>query len=363
VTKSKFPSPDRNRILAQIADDPRFRHKSQIKHKPPVQPPVRVVRSAQRGSTWSLSRKMRGYVVEIADQSIGGKAPKWIVRGQLGSDDFYIAKFGATNGHIEVFTELFNNMLGAALGFNMAHHGTARLDEHIYFVTRNFRKSEALIHGSLMVADILASKAEELDVIDRKKEQEFYSVDFIADVIQKYCGESAENVRQEFLNMLMFDALIGSQDRHAKNWGVLRPETSQSPSTQYRLAPFFDSARALLWDMPEGKLLELDLDNVAFQRYIVNSKPCIGPRRESLKASKCNHIELAANLQELFPHQMDQAYALIADKDIDGIARSILRRFPFDRGFSGLRKRVILKVLNERTLRLRALFGKERENV
>ncbi len=359
MTTAKFPSPRRNEILRQISNDPRSLRQTQIKAKAPISPPSRVVRSGSREMTWNLSRKMPGYVVELADQSIGGKAPKWIVRGSEG-DDFYIAKFGATNGRIEVFTELFNNILGSALGFNMAHHGAARLDEHIYFITRNFRRKEALIHGSLMVADVLASDAMELDTIDRKKEQEFYSVDFISEVITKYCGESAIEVRQDFLNMLVFDTLIGSQDRHAKNWGVLRPETGQNSQIRYRLAPIFDSARALLWDMPEGKLLELDLDEVAFDRYIGRSKPCIGPQRASLKSSKCNHIELSADLQTLFPHQMLESYGHIADRDVCGTARAILRRYPFRRGFSSLRKRVILKVLNKRTEQLRVLFGKER---
>ena len=38
---------------------------------------------------------MAGYKAEIP--SVGGKAPKWVVTNQNDSNDFYIAKLGATN--------------------------------------------------------------------------------------------------------------------------------------------------------------------------------------------------------------------------------------------------------------------------
>src|SRR6185437_963449 len=188
LMSANFPTIERNEILRRIREDPRTAKQSQLKSVPPTDPPVSVVRSACLHRNWSLKRRMPGYVVQVADQSIGGKAPKWIIQGPGGTDDFYIAKLGATNGHIEVLTELFNNLLGDALGFDIAHHGIAKLDSQLYFVTQNFRNSEALIHGSLLVADVLASDPEDLDQIAHRSEQEFYSVDFIHDAINKFCG-------------------------------------------------------------------------------------------------------------------------------------------------------------------------------
>lgn len=130
---------------------------------------------------------MAGYVVE-RDTGIQGKAPKWVIRGTAGSDDFYIAKFGKKNGRIEVLTELLNNQIGEALGFNMAHSGIARLDQHLYFITRNFRRNEALIHGSLLIADLFAANPNELESIHATAEQQFYSIDFVKQSIDSYCG-------------------------------------------------------------------------------------------------------------------------------------------------------------------------------
>lgn len=208
---------------------------------------------------------MRGYTVQ-QDTTIGGKATKWVIRGPGGPDDFYIAKFGNKNGRTEILTELFNNQLGQSLGFDMAHSGIARLDSDLYFVTRNFRRSEQLVHGSLMIEDLFAARGQ-LDTIEHCSEQSFYSINFIEEVFRGYCGLDADVVFEKLLEMLVYDALIGSMDRHSMNWGVLRSEFATGGEVPaHRLAPIFDSARALLWDFPEGKLLELDLDGDAFKR-------------------------------------------------------------------------------------------------
>lgn len=348
-----FPSPEKNELLKRLARDSRFARKHQEHPKPPVTPPTKYRRIAHRTCTWDLPRSLPAYDV-VHGKSIGGQATKWVLQGRDGKEDFYIAKFGNKNGRVEVFTELFNNQLGKALGFEMAHSGVVRLDDVPYFITRNFiAPSEALVHGSLMIEDIFGAN-KELDRISAQSEQAFYSINFIEDVIREYCGDSYEKVFQSLLDMLIFDALIGSMDRHAKNWGVLRSQflQAQEANTGYRLAPIFDSARALLWDMPEAKLLLLDNDQEEFARYVASSRPCIGPERDHPNVNKCNHFEFVESLLRLYPHQTRIAYRKIP-VDVVGIARKLLNQFPFRRVFSSLRRRVMLNVLTARADRLR----------
>jgi HipA-like C-terminal domain len=301
----QFPSGQSNSRQAKLRKlldaDPRSKKLQQIRDTPPIYPPKKLRRAAIHGFTWGLSRTLLGYEAE-RDTGIQGKAPKWVIRGPNGPDDFFIAKFGKKNGRVEVLTELLNNRLGELLGFEMAHSGIVRCDEFLYFITRNFRKNEALIHGSLLVAETFAVNPSVLDQV-QAVEQEFYSIDFIRDTILMYCDVQGEAVFQSFINMLVFDALIGSQDRHSMNWGVLRPEITTDGASAYRLAPLFDSARALLWDLPEGKLLLLDNDHDAIERYVIKSKPCIGPLRDHPKVNHCNHFDFIAHLREKYPHQ------------------------------------------------------------
>jgi len=352
--RAEFPSAEKNELLRRLAKDPRSKKLHQERPKPPSEPPSRFKRVASRGNDWGLTRTMPRYRIE-RDTSLGGKATKWSVRADTSTDDFFIAKFGNKNGRVEVMTELFNNQLGEALGFTMAHSGVARLDEHLYFLTRNFRRNEALVHGSLLIVEIFSAK-EDVDHIGHDFEQSFYTVTFMQEVIQHYCGKSACSVFEKFIEMLVFDALIGSMDRHAMNWGVLRSEFVDEDGKQgMRLAPIFDSARALLWDLPEGRLLKLDADPDALWQYVSSSKPCIGPEPDHPKVNNCNHFEFFESLLRIYPHPTSTAYAKIC-VDVCGIARRLLAQFPFNRAFSPLRKRLILKVLALRADGLRRIF-------
>lgn len=73
--------------------------------------------------------------------------------------------------------------------------------------------------------------------------------------------------------MLVFDALIGHNDRHPYNWGVIVPIRKK---TKPRFAPIFDTARALLWNKPDDKLVIMHSDRQSFDAYIKKCTPPIG---------------------------------------------------------------------------------------
>lgn len=276
--------------------------------------------------------------------SVGGKAPKWVLTNKNSPEDFFIAKLGATNGRAETFTELFNNQLGEALGFEMAHSGVARLDSELYFVTKNFRApGERLVHGSLMIEEVFGAK-QETERIHYKSEQAFYGVDFLKQVIEEFCKNDAPVVFGKFIEMLVFDALIGSMDRHAQNWGVLQ---QTSLPERFRFAPIFDSARALLWLLPERKLLGYHNDEIVLRRYIDASKPCIGPPRNHPKINVCNHFDVTENLMELYPHLLKGPLGKVTEGVIEK-ASKLLDGFPYLRYLSSSRRKLMLKVLEIR---------------
>jgi HipA-like C-terminal domain len=318
----------------------------------PTEPPRRFRRIGCRGTRWGLTRTLVGYRA-APDIGIGGKAPKWVLVRDANPEDFFIAKLGATNGRAETFTELFNNQLGESLGFEMAHSGVARLDSQLYFVTKNFRSvDERLVHGSLMIEEVFGAKRE-TERIHPRSEQAFYGIDFLKDVIEAFCKDDAAVVFEKFVEMLVFDALIGSMDRHAQNWGVLQ---KTSLPQRFRLAPIYDSARALLWLLPEAKLVGYDRNEAMLEKYIDASKPCIGPSRNHPKVNACNHFDVVENLMELYPHQTKTALAKISS-ETSYKAGEILSSFPYDRYMSGLRRKLILKVLRIRADRLMSVAG------
>ena len=96
-----------------------------------------------------------------------------------------MAKFASKRGELETYTELFNNQLGKALGFDMAHSGIANLDGVLHFVSRIFlTEDESLIHGSLMLHELSLATKEEIEGIKTLYQQHgTFDVDFVEVVI------------------------------------------------------------------------------------------------------------------------------------------------------------------------------------
>jgi hypothetical protein len=311
--------------------------------------PRKLKRIAARSCKWNIPRSFLGYHIDVTSQAVGN-AQKWILRPETGDrNDFYIVKYPSEKwGDVETYTELLINQLGAAFGFDMAHSGVAKLDGKLVFVTRSFlNRDEVLVHGSFLIEEHWHAKGE-LDNIQRSQEQEFYSVDFVLKTIEEYCGGDGPSVIDKFVEMLMFDALVGSNDRHPQNWGVIRASKTQGG---YRLAPIFDTARALLWNTSDDKLLKFQKDEQLLRNHIARAKPIVGPERTFLKAKgtkSCNHFEFLANLFSVLPHLKVTAVTKVPS-NLDRIAASLVQRsFPFRGAFNRLRREAILKLLSLR---------------
>jgi hypothetical protein len=218
-----------------------------------------------------MPRRFAAYSVVAPEKlSVRGAAPKCIIRNDSDPSDWYIAKSAESCGQIETLTELLNNLIGQRLGFPMAHAGLLRADGELRFASRNFQKSdETLIHASVLFQQVFDDS---LDGVGKNvwDEQRTYDTGLIAEVFKTVCGECATQLFARLIEMLVFDALIGSMDRHMQNWGLLA--TVSAPRT-YRFAPIFDSARALLWNCNEDKLKVLTGHQGALEGYINRSPP------------------------------------------------------------------------------------------
>jgi len=310
--------------------------------------PRKLRRIAARSCKWDIPRSFVGYNIDPTIQALGN-ARKWILRSESGGSDFYIVKYPDKWGEIETYTELLINQFGLACGFDMAHSGVARLDGKIVFVTRSFLgPDEHLIHGSFLIEDHFKAKGA-LDSIRRNQEQEFYSVDFVVKTIEQYCGtEDGPAVIKKFVEMLVFDALVGSNDRHPQNWGVIRASKTHGG---YRLAPIFDTARALLWNTSDDKLLKFQKDEQLLRYHIARAKPIVGPERAFLKnkgTTSCNHFDFLENLFSVLPELKVTAVTKVPS-NLDCIAATLVKRtFPFRGAFNRLRRETILKLLSLR---------------
>jgi HipA-like protein len=299
-------------------------------------------RIAARSSKWGIPRSFVGYRADPTVQ-IGGYAPKWVLVSDDGGPDYIVKRPTYRGGLMETLTELLINQLGTAFGFEMAHSGLVSIDGRTAFVTRSFLgRAEHLVHGSFLIEDVCQAKRGELNGLPHgRKEQEFYSADFVIESMVAYCGFEAIAVITKFVEMVLFDALIGSTDRHAQNWGVIRSSTTQGG---YRFSPIFDTSRGLFWNLPDAKLLGFQQDEALLRFHIDRACPVMGPERKVLKSRKCNHFDFLASLFAAFPQLKVTAITKVPCM-IEKTTLSILESFPFRGAFSKLRRDTILKLI------------------
>lgn len=78
---------------------------------------------------------------------------------------------------------------------------------------------------------------------------------------------------QGLAEMVAFDAIVGHNDRHPANWGVVTPFKTNK---QARFSPIYDTARALLWNTSEKKLASMRTNRNQLEAYVRRSQPQIG---------------------------------------------------------------------------------------
>jgi HipA-like protein len=316
--------------------------------------PRSIKRIAARSTDWGIPRSFVGYRIDPTHQTVG-TAKKYVLISEDGGPD-YIVKYAQKFNFTETLTELFINRFGAACSFDMAHSGLGSIDGEAVFVTRSFlTRDEHLVHGSFLIEEHHKALGV-LETLKRSQEQEFYSIDFVLQTISDYCGTDGSCVIDRFIQMLLFDALVGSNDRHSQNWGVIRASKTQ---TGYRFSPIFDTARALLWNTSDVKLASFQKDNNLLRNHMARARPIIGPERKFLESrpAPCNHFHFVQNLITVAPHLDVDAVTKVLSQT-GRIARQVMRNFPFQGGFNKLRRDMIVKLLSLRADELISIMQK-----
>lgn len=243
-------------------------------------------------------------IAGVDEFALIGDAPKnYLISRTRGEAHAHIAKAPRKEGPIECVTEYLISRVGRRLPLNVAEGRLARLRntgakaDDVRFLSRQFldrAAGEQLVHGSELVAGCFEMKNEDLDrEVPKGKEWSFYTVNLIDEVLRHTAkhGEH-EQLRAAFARMMAFDAIVGANDRHAQNWGVVKNARRLGP---LRFAPIFDTARGLFWNQKDAVLLEWDTEKrrrEAVERYAKRSVPLIGFER----AERPNHFDVVAHM-------------------------------------------------------------------
>lgn len=107
--------------------------------------------------------------------------------------------------------------------------------------------------------------------------------------------------------MIAFDALVGNNDRHFYNWGVI-DNTMKTNEKLPTFAPLYDSARGLLWNSNDDDIKKIVTADKNGGRKILNYIKRACPRISIEENKQANHFELTD-----FLRRYDTEYKKIID--------------------------------------------------
>lgn len=242
----------------------------------------------------------------IIDEAVAGDAPKEFLavyeyergvprRGQADRWPRYITKVGHKHYPNESVTEQLMTRIGELLGLNMAQSRLVWAHGQLRFMSRYFLRSgrESLVHGAEIFAGHLQDRVfvEEVEAADESRHM--FTFQFVEEALKAVFPEQAEAILRGFTRMLCFDALVGNNDRHFYNWGVIKDVRENYPP---RFSPIYDTARGLFWNCKEENLAGFS-DSNRMRKYVVKSFPKTG--WEGLK--RPNHFELIGRISRERP--------------------------------------------------------------
>lgn len=241
--------------------------------------------------------------------SITGDAPKQFIRvyeygmesrkSKLKSWPLYIAKTAEKWYPTESIMEHLLNRLGTFWHINMAKSRLIRAGGQIRFLSRYFLKEgiEELAHGAEILAGYFNDK-DFIEEIERQgKEREFINVQVFNDALRFTFPGNYEEIFKSFVKMLLFDALVGNNDRHFYNYGVIRDLTSREKP---RFSPVYDTARGLFWNVGEKQLVSLYKNYAQCEQYIQKYTKQSMPKISWEGYSNINHFDMVRLIKESF---------------------------------------------------------------
>ncbi|MCI0660680.1 MAG: HipA domain-containing protein [Acidobacteria bacterium] len=236
---------------------------------------------------WNLlipSLPVRRYLISTVDSlSVPGDAPKDFIsdceyrpghRSRRQRLEAYIAKVGSKFYPNESITEQLITRIGQIYGLKIADSKLRIVNGQVRFMSKYFlnSRSEQLTHGA-EIYEVSLGKENYSEIRDKKIESEYFTFQMTEEAIKEAFPIYVMKIMRGFVEMLTFDALIGHNDWHPYNWGVIVPVRKTGAP---RFSPVFDTARALFWNVQERRIQQMLNDQNQFDAYVRKCEPPIG---------------------------------------------------------------------------------------
>jgi len=248
----------------------------------------------------------------VVDVPLDGDAPKQYIKAYFyykncnrknkpKNWDGYYAKFGGKSYPHESIIEYGINQIGEALGLRMNETKLVTANGQIRFLSKDFikRGKKKLIHGVEIFHEYFEDK-EFIDNInkDRRQRRELLTFDVIENALYHVHPKQGKELLSELIKLITFDAIVGNNDRHFYNWGIIGDIESKY-NKKVEFAPIYDTARGLLWNKVEFQVKQMfkqyrngSTDQI--NAFLIKSKP----RFSFAENAKSNHFDLIEYLSQ-----------------------------------------------------------------
>jgi hypothetical protein len=219
--------------------------------------------------------------------SITGDAPKEFIKvyryGESKRDNkktwsLYIAKTARKWYPNESVMEFLLNQLGVVWGLNMAESKLVFCNGQVRFLSKYFlKKDEQLVHCANLYARCFNGTEYIKRIEQHNLEKDINNIQLFKNCVSMVYEQQFDEIFSSFIKMILFDALVGNNDRHFYNYGIIEEITGDSTP---RFSPVYDTARGLFWNTSEEKIISLQKNKTErekfLKKYSENSKPKIG---------------------------------------------------------------------------------------
>lgn len=250
----------------------------------------------------------RSDCIWVKGVTLNGDAPKGFVRlytyqqgGRVRRNNpktwpSYIAKTGHKWYPVESITEYLLNRLGVVFGIRMAESRLAVINGQLRFLSRYFLdvERESLAHGAEIFAGYLEDQAFVESVEKTNLARQIFTLQFVEKAVIKAFPHERDAIMKDLVKLLLFDAMVGNNDRHYYNWAVIQPFDKHKPA---RFSPVYDTARGLFWNASDEQLaMRIRQKDVAryVKKYSDGSKPKLGWK----DAGDLNHFRMVKEISD-----------------------------------------------------------------
>lgn len=234
-------------------------------------------------------------------QISGTRAKYWII--EPNSSNQYMFKIPTENTG-EAWAEKVSSEIGKILGLTMMDvHFAVRNNTNGIIAKKFTSGTEEFYEGG----DLIASIADDFN----RYKLDHYTFDHISKALLEF------QLDKDFVVIPVFDALIGNQDRHCDNWGIIVTKSN------YRLAPIYDNGASLGFQIIEDKLKLMFKDSNMFKSYSNRSHSLIGIGTKK----KPKSLELLSFIRTQYPKEVEDAINRLSILNKDNIVK-ILNTIP-----------------------------------